>query len=89
MNQWPWWPRSEVFLAAAGQESFLACKYRTLDSQGDGMFYVSVDERRVRSHLVDLAQVVPSTGNVLPALVSTSLKLFSKAQLEYHLLQGK
>lgn len=47
------WPRSMIFPAAAGQESLLACKYRALDPQGGRMFYISVDERRVRSRLID------------------------------------
>ena len=80
--------RSVVFPAAAGQENFLACKYRPLDSQEDGMFCVPMDAQRVCSRLVDFAQAVPSTWNVFPALVSMSGELFSKALLKYYLLQG-
>lgn len=57
------WPRSMIFPAAAGQESLLACKYRALDPQGGRMFYISVDERRVRSRLIDfLLKLFPPIG---------------------------
>lgn len=75
------------FQMLRGQENFLACKYPALDPQGDGMFYISMDGRRVRSRLVDFAQAVPSTRNVFSALVSTT-SLFSEALLKCHLLQG-
>lgn len=52
------------------------------------MFYISVDQRRVRSRLVGFVQAVSSTWNVFPALVSVMRKLFSKALLKYHLLHG-
>lgn len=74
-----------VFPAAAGQENLLACKYRPLDSQEDGMFCIPMDGQRVCSRLVDFAQALPSTWNAFPALVSMSGKLFSKALLKYHL----
>lgn len=70
------------FQLLRGQESFLACKYRALDPQGDRVFCISMDERSVRSHLVDFAQAVPSNWIVFPTLVSMSQKLFSKVLLK-------
>lgn len=52
------------------------------------MLSVSMDERRVRSRLLDSARAVPSHWSVFPTLVYKSQKLFSEVLLKYRPLRG-
>lgn len=53
------------------------------------MFYISKDDRRVRSRLIDFAQAAPSHWNAFPTLPRFlhESEVFSKVLLKYHLLQ--